>query len=119
MLAGNPRLITPPDSYLGSVFPDVLRQPNVEYRQANLTVAGTSLHHHFVVAATEDALLICPRLATVASCFDPPAGQEPYDYVFDFTGEIQPDRPEGVSGPLSSVSTRPPLLNAPYPPPPV
>ncbi|KAI0709040.1 hypothetical protein C8Q76DRAFT_799072 [Earliella scabrosa] len=65
--------VAPPTTYLGSVFPDVLRQPNVEYRQANLTVA-----------------------ATVASCFDPRPEQEPFDYVFDFTGEIQADRPEGI-----------------------
>ncbi|KAI0721618.1 hypothetical protein C8T65DRAFT_201291 [Cerioporus squamosus] len=65
--------VAPPTTYLGSVFPNVLKQPNVEYRQANLTVA-----------------------ATVASCFDPRAGNEPFDYVFDFTGEIQWDRPEGI-----------------------
>lgn len=34
--------------------------------------------------------------ATVASCFEPPQGQDPYDYVFDFTGEIQWDRSEAV-----------------------
>ncbi|OSD01666.1 hypothetical protein PYCCODRAFT_1368911 [Trametes coccinea BRFM310] len=65
--------VAPPTTYLGSVFPEVLKQPNVEYRQANLTVAST-----------------------VSSCFEPPAGQAPYDYVFDFTGEIQWDRPEAV-----------------------
>ncbi|EJF65716.1 hypothetical protein BD309DRAFT_944311 [Dichomitus squalens] len=65
--------VAPATTYLGSVFPQVLKQPNVEYRQANLTVA-----------------------ATVAAAFDPPAGQDPYDYVFDFTGEIGWDRPEGI-----------------------
>jgi hypothetical protein len=28
--------------------------------------------------------------------FDPPEGQAPYDYVFDFTGEVQYDRTEMV-----------------------
>ncbi|OBZ75658.1 3-hydroxyisobutyrate dehydrogenase, mitochondrial [Grifola frondosa] len=59
--------------YLGSEFPKVLQKPNVHYRQANLTVPST-----------------------VATCFDPPEGQEPYSYVFDLTGEIQWDRPEQV-----------------------
>lgn len=36
------------------------------------------------------------RAATVESCFEPPAGQDPYTYVFDLTGEIQWDRPEKV-----------------------
>ncbi|KAI8998784.1 hypothetical protein BD414DRAFT_133694 [Trametes punicea] len=65
--------VAPATTYLGSVFPEVLKQPNVQYRQANLTVAST-----------------------VASCFEPPAGQDPYDYVFDFAGEIQWDRSEAV-----------------------
>lgn len=35
--------------------------------------------------------------ATIASTFDPPEGQAPYDYVFDLTGEIRHDRTEMVS----------------------
>ncbi|KAI0934471.1 hypothetical protein AcV5_006302 [Taiwanofungus camphoratus] len=65
--------VAPPTTYLGAEFPEVLKKPNVEYRQANLTVAST-----------------------VASCFDPSEGQEAYTYVFDLTGEIQWDRPEKV-----------------------
>jgi len=65
--------VSPPTTYLGAEFPNVLKKPNVEYRQANLTVP-----------------------ATVAACFEPPEGQEPYSYVFDLTGEIQWDRPEKV-----------------------
>ncbi|CCM03854.1 uncharacterized protein FIBRA_06003 [Fibroporia radiculosa] len=65
--------VNPPTTYLGADFRRVLEQPNVSYRQANLTVP-----------------------ATVAACFDPPEGQEPYSYVFDLTGEVQWDRPEKV-----------------------
>jgi len=65
--------VAPPTLYIGAEFPQVLAKPNVEYRQANLTVP-----------------------ATVASCFDPPEGQDPYSYVFDFSGEVQWDRPEKV-----------------------
>ncbi|KAI0736605.1 hypothetical protein C8Q72DRAFT_800670 [Fomitopsis betulina] len=65
--------VSPPTTYIGAQFKEVLTQPNVTYRQANLTVAST-----------------------VASCFDPPEGQEPYSYVFDLTGEVQWDRPEAV-----------------------
>lgn len=42
--------------------------------------------------------------ATVASCFEPPQGQDPYDYVFDFTGEIQWDRSEAVRAIFLAVS---------------
>jgi len=65
--------VHPPTTYLGSEFPKVLEKPNVEYRQANLTIAST-----------------------IASCFDPPDGQPSYDYVFDFTGEIRVDRTEMI-----------------------
>lgn len=65
--------VAPPTTYIGSEFPKILAKPNVEYRQANLTVP-----------------------ATVESCFEPPQGQDPYTYVFDLTGEIQWDRPEKV-----------------------
>ncbi|KAL4250390.1 hypothetical protein ABKN59_003342 [Abortiporus biennis] len=65
--------VNPATTYIGAEFPQVLQKPNVEYRQANLTIP-----------------------ATVKTCFDPPEGQEPYTYVFDFTGEIQWDRPEKI-----------------------
>jgi len=65
--------VSPPTTYLGAEFPKVLEKPNVEYRQANLTVP-----------------------ATVASCFEPSEGQEPFSYVFDLTGEVQWDRSEEV-----------------------
>ncbi|KAH8108153.1 hypothetical protein BXZ70DRAFT_997648 [Cristinia sonorae] len=65
--------VAPPTTYLGAEFPKVLEKPNVEYRQANLTVP-----------------------ATVASCFEPSEGQGPFDYVFDLTGEVQWDRPEEI-----------------------
>ncbi|KAJ7211601.1 NAD-P-binding protein [Mycena pura] len=65
--------VEPPTTYIGAEFPKLLKKPQVEYRQANLTVA-----------------------ATIAQMFDPPEGLSPYDYVFDFTGEIQFDRPEPV-----------------------
>ncbi|KAJ7286050.1 hypothetical protein C8J57DRAFT_1286588 [Mycena rebaudengoi] len=56
-----------------TTFPQLLKKPELEYRQANLTVA-----------------------ATISSMFDPPEGQAPYDYVFDFTGEVQYDRTEMI-----------------------
>ncbi|TCD65420.1 hypothetical protein EIP91_002719 [Steccherinum ochraceum] len=65
--------VSPPTTYLGAEFPQVLAKPNVEYRQANLTVP-----------------------ATVASCFEPSEGQEPFTFVFDLSGEVQWDRPEEV-----------------------
>lgn len=60
-------------SYLGSEFPKVLAQPDVEYRQANLSNASA-----------------------IASCFDPPAGRPAFDYVFDLSGETRYDRAESV-----------------------
>lgn len=65
--------INPPTTYLGAEFKDVVKNPIIEYKQANLTVASI-----------------------VATTFDPPAGQEPYSYVFDLSGEIRWDRPEQV-----------------------
>ncbi|KAF7295281.1 NAD dependent epimerase dehydratase family protein [Mycena indigotica] len=66
--------VEPPTTYIGAEFPKILKQSKiVEYRQANLTVA-----------------------ATIAQMFDPPEGQAPYDYVFDFTGEVQFDRSEMI-----------------------
>ncbi|KAJ7074220.1 hypothetical protein C8F01DRAFT_1099684 [Mycena amicta] len=66
--------VEPPTTYIGAEFPKILKSSGVvEYRQANLTVA-----------------------ATIAQMFDPPEGQAPYDYVFDFTGEVQFDRTEMI-----------------------
>ncbi|KAF7359382.1 NAD dependent epimerase dehydratase family protein [Mycena sanguinolenta] len=65
--------VEPPTTYIGAEFPKLLKKPQLQYRQANLTVP-----------------------ATIASCFDPPEGQSPYDYVFDFTGEVAFDRTEMI-----------------------
>ncbi|THH13609.1 hypothetical protein EW146_g6637 [Bondarzewia mesenterica] len=65
--------VAPPTTYIGSQFPKVLAKPNVEYKQANLTIA-----------------------ATVSSIFDPPEGQAPYSYVFDLTGDVIHNRPEKI-----------------------
>ncbi|KAG1796780.1 uncharacterized protein HD556DRAFT_1359723 [Suillus plorans] len=66
--------VNPPTTYLGAEFPKVLAQPDVEYRQANLTIPSV-----------------------VASAFDPPPGKAPYSYVFDLTGEINHDRSEVIA----------------------
>jgi len=65
--------IHPPTTYIGAEFKEVVKNPIVEYKQANLTVASI-----------------------VESTFDPPEGQAPYSYVFDLSGEIRWDRPEQV-----------------------
>ncbi|OAX40511.1 hypothetical protein K503DRAFT_864570 [Rhizopogon vinicolor AM-OR11-026] len=65
--------VSPPTTYLGAEFPKILAQPDVEYRQANLTVPSA-----------------------VASAFDPPPGKAPYSYVFDLTGEVNHDRSEVI-----------------------
>jgi len=65
--------VNPPTTYLGAEFKEIVKNPIIEYKQANLTVASI-----------------------VTTSFDPPAGQEPYSYVFDLTGEIRWDRPEQV-----------------------
>ncbi|CAK5279377.1 unnamed protein product [Mycena citricolor] len=65
--------VEPPTTYLGAEFPKTLKNPKLEYRQANLTVS-----------------------ATVSTMFDPPEGQQPYEYVFDFTGEVQAERTEMI-----------------------
>lgn len=36
-------------------------------------------------------------IAAVATAFDTPEGKPPFDYVFDFTGEVRLDRNELVS----------------------
>ncbi|KAH7889931.1 hypothetical protein F5I97DRAFT_1941146 [Phlebopus sp. FC_14] len=66
--------VSPPTTYLGSEFPKVLAQSDVEYRQVNLTVPSA-----------------------VASAFIPPAGKAPYTYVFDLTGEVAYDRGELIA----------------------
>ncbi|KAF8163117.1 hypothetical protein B0H34DRAFT_780914 [Crassisporium funariophilum] len=65
--------VVPATTYIGAEFPKVLGKPEVEYRQANLTVAST-----------------------IHSTFDPPAGLANFDYVFDFTGEVRHDRTEMI-----------------------
>ncbi|KAL0568646.1 hypothetical protein V5O48_013343 [Marasmius crinis-equi] len=60
-------------SYLGVEFTRILEKPEVDYKQANLTVPSI-----------------------VHSMFDAPEGQAPYDYVFDLTGEIRPDRTDMI-----------------------
>jgi hypothetical protein len=57
--------VNPPTTYVGAEFPKILAQPNVEYKQVNLTVPSA-----------------------VSSAFDPPEGVAPYSLVFDFTGEF-------------------------------
>ncbi|PPQ86881.1 hypothetical protein CVT25_012600 [Psilocybe cyanescens] len=71
--------VHPATTYIGPEFTKVLENPEVEYRQANLTVAG---------GRNPDA---CPA---IESAFEPPAGKPPFDYVFDFTGEVRNDRSE-------------------------
>ncbi|PAV23540.1 nad dependent epimerase dehydratase family [Pyrrhoderma noxium] len=65
--------VEPPTTYLGADFPSVLKDPIVEYKQANLTIP-----------------------AAVAKVFDPPEGKEVYDYVFDLTGEVRHDRSDMI-----------------------
>jgi hypothetical protein len=65
--------VAPPTTYVGAEFPKVLEKPQVEYRQANLTVP-----------------------ATVSAALEPPEGQRGYDYVFDYTGEVRHDRTEMI-----------------------
>ncbi|GLB35141.1 putative NAD dependent epimerase dehydratase [Lyophyllum shimeji] len=65
--------VDPATTYIGAEFPKILGKPEVEYKQANLTVP-----------------------VTVATCFDPPEGHESYDFVFDFTGEVRHDRTEVI-----------------------
>ncbi|KAG1749084.1 uncharacterized protein EDB91DRAFT_1112369 [Suillus paluster] len=75
--------VYPPTTYLGAEFPKVLAQPDVEYRQANLTVPSV-----------------------VASAFDPPPGKAPYSYVFDLTGEVNHDRSEVIAIKLTFTVAR-------------
>lgn len=65
--------VHPPTTYLGAEFPEVLKKPEIEYKQANLT-----------------------NQSIIPSLFDPPEGHGPYDYVFDLTGEVRQDRTEMI-----------------------
>ncbi|TFK42765.1 hypothetical protein BDQ12DRAFT_696217 [Crucibulum laeve] len=65
--------VVPPTTYIGAEFPQILAKPEVEYRQANLTVP-----------------------AAISSAFDPSEGHGPFEYVFDFTGEVRNDRTEVI-----------------------
>ncbi|KAI6036860.1 hypothetical protein BKA83DRAFT_4168342 [Pisolithus microcarpus] len=57
--------VSPPTTYLGPEFPKVLARPEVEYRQANLTVPSA-----------------------VASAFDPPTGKAPVCLLNHDRGEV-------------------------------
>lgn len=65
--------VHPATTYIGTEFPEILKNPIVEYKQANLTVP-----------------------ATIPTVYEPNDGQEPFEYVFDFTGEVRHDRAEGI-----------------------
>jgi len=75
--------VHPPTTYIGVQFPKVLEKPGVEYRQVNLTVSSN-----------------------ITTTFDPPAGHSNFDYVFDFTGEIRPDRTEMIQITTTFAITR-------------
>ncbi|KJA18608.1 hypothetical protein HYPSUDRAFT_69848 [Hypholoma sublateritium FD-334 SS-4] len=63
--------VHPATTYIGPDFSKLLERSEVEYRQANLTVA-----------------------AAIQSAFIPPEGRSAFDYVFDYTGEVRNDRSE-------------------------
>ncbi|KIL69580.1 hypothetical protein M378DRAFT_190009 [Amanita muscaria Koide BX008] len=65
--------VNPPTTYIGSEFPKILKNPRVEYRQANLTIP-----------------------AVVSTVFEPKEGNPPFDFAFDFTGEVKSDRQEQI-----------------------
>ncbi|RXW24887.1 hypothetical protein EST38_g929 [Candolleomyces aberdarensis] len=65
--------VHPATTYLGSEFPKILEKPQVEYKQANLTVE-----------------------AAITSAFEPPEGHAAFEYVYDFTGEVRADRTEVI-----------------------
>jgi len=65
--------VAPATTYIGSEFPEVLQKPEVEYRQVNLTLPEK-----------------------IPPVFEPPAGIPPYEYVFDFTGEVWSERSEEI-----------------------
>jgi len=77
--------------YLGAEFPKILAHPDVEYRQANLTVPCMSSLCVLIGIDIHDL-----SEAAVASAFDPPPGKASYSYVFDLTGEVNHDRSEVV-----------------------
>jgi len=59
-------MVSPPTTYVGPIFPQLVNRPEVEYSQNNLTLPE--------------------RLQAV---FDPPSNGRPWDLVFDFLGELQ------------------------------
>ncbi|KAG9014997.1 hypothetical protein FRB94_007069 [Tulasnella sp. JGI-2019a] len=65
--------IVPATTYLGSSFTEIIKNPLLQYQQANLL-----------------------STATVTKVFDPPEGWEPFSYVFDCTGDITFDRPNEI-----------------------
>jgi hypothetical protein len=69
---GNPSHVLP-NSYIGALFPRILAQDNVEYKQLNLQVPER-----------------------VKTAFEPPEGFGAFDYVFDLTGEVRPERLEQI-----------------------
>jgi len=58
-------MVTPPTTYVGPIFPQLVNRPEVEYSQNNLTLPE--------------------RLSAV---FDPPDNGRPWDLVFDMLGEL-------------------------------
>ncbi|KAF9052724.1 hypothetical protein BJ165DRAFT_791471 [Panaeolus papilionaceus] len=66
--------VAPPTTYIGPDFAQVLQSPLVEYKQANLT-----------------------NQAAIHAAFEPAdPSHPPFDYVFDFTGEVRYDRNEVI-----------------------
>lgn len=78
--------------YIGPEFTKILEKPEVEYRQANLTVACKCSR-----ASNRSCLkIMILSQAAIQSAFDPPQGKSEFEYVFDFTGEVRNDRSELV-----------------------
>ncbi|PPQ64027.1 hypothetical protein CVT24_009401 [Panaeolus cyanescens] len=66
--------VAPPTTYIGPEFTTVLQSPVVEYKQANLT-----------------------NQAAIHAAFEPAdPSHPPFDYVFDYTGEVRYDRNEVI-----------------------
>lgn len=90
----------------------MLQKPEVEYRQVNLTLPGMLL-----------ALLLSSHLFRIINrhrppdkippVFEPPAGVPPYEYVFDFTGEVWSERSEEVRN-RNSAPLPADILTLPY-----
>ena len=56
----------------------------------NLTVAGHYFSFNTLLYASYG------NTAKVSVAFEAPQGQEPFDYIFDLTGEVRPERLEEV-----------------------